>query len=662
MIIDDLTLHDFGVYGGRQHIELTPKPGRPVTLFGGLNGGGKTTLLDAFQLCLYGAAARLSNRNGHSYEEYLRRSIHHGAGKSGAAVELAFRHRLNGAEQSFRLHRLWSATRSGIREQFEVVRDGRFDRLATEHWASQVEDFIPARIAHLFLFDGEKVESYADLAAAPALVATAVQNLLGLDIVERLAADLTSLERRHRTAAKPPAEQKQLEELREEIRSVEAAKSFIAQARAAAGNALDRARRNAAEIDEHYRREGGTLYEQRENKAAELATAERQLEAIRRALREAVSGVAPLLLVSDLLASVEGRDAREEEARRSRETLATLSAEHDAMLALPVIASLPKAQLQQVAATLAERRLEREVAIETPIILQLEAVTRAGLHALRESELSAARSEVARLIREEAAALRRADELKAEVAAIPSHEAIAGLEGKRAIAGTNLQAAETDFTQKSAELARIETELVGLRQREERLIADEARARFSQEDTLRMLTHAERVRGTLGQFRDAVVIRHVERIQKLVLDSFRQLARKEGLIGNLHIDPVTFALDLNSGDGRPLSAERLSAGERQLLAIAILWGLARAAGRPLPTVIDTPLGRLDSAHRDHLVRRYFPRASHQVLLLSTDEEITGRHYEALKPAISREYRLRFDEAEARTVIEPGYFVGEAHAH
>lgn len=662
MIIDDLTLHDFGVYGGRQRIELTPEPGRPVTLFGGLNGGGKTTLLDAFQLCLYGSAARLSNRNGHSYEEYLRRSIHHGAGTSGAAVELAFRHRLNGVEQSFRLHRLWSAARSGIREQFEVVRDGRFDRLATEHWASQVEDFIPARIAHLFLFDGEKVESYADLAAAPALVATAVQNLLGLDIVERLAADLSSLERRHRTAAKAPAEQKQLEELREEIRSVEAAKAFIAQARAAAGNALDRVRRDAAEIDEQYRREGGTLYEQRGNKAAELAAAERHLEAIRRALREAVSGVAPLLLVSDLLARVESRDAKEETARQSRETLATLSAEHEAMLALPMIASLPRAQLQQIAETLAKRRREREAAVETPIILQLESVTRAGLHALRESELSAALGEVARLIREEADAQRRVDELKAEVAAIPSHETIAGLEAKRAIAGTDLQAAETDFAQKSAELARIDAELVGLRQREERLIADEARARFSQEDTLRMLTHAQRVRGTLGQFRDAVVVRHVERIQKLVLDSFRQLARKEGLIGTLHIDPVTFALELNSGDQRPLSAERLSAGERQLLAIAILWGLARAAGRPLPTVIDTPLGRLDSAHRDHLVRRYFPRASHQVLLLSTDEEITGRHYEALKPAIGREYRLRFDEAEARTVIEPGYFVGEAHAH
>jgi DNA sulfur modification protein DndD len=162
------------------------------------------------------------------------------------------------------------------------------------------------------------------------------------------------------------------------------------------------------------------------------------------------------------------------------------------------------------------------------------------------------------------------------------------------------------------------------------------------------------MRSTLVKFRDAVVTRHAERIAHLVLECFQRLARKPGLVAQVRIDPRTFQLDLSGADGSVLRAEQFSAGERQLLAISMLWGLARASGRPLPTVIDTPLGRLDSSHRERLVERYFPHASHQVVLLSTDEEIAGGYHDRLKPWVGRSYRLDFDEATGRTAIAEGY--------
>ncbi len=109
------------------------------------------------------------------------------------------------------------------------------------------------------------------------------------------------------------------------------------------------------------------------------------------------------------------------------------------------------------------------------------------------------------------------------------------------------------------------------------------------------------------------------------------------------------------GAGAALPRHRLSEGEKQIFAVAVLWGLARASARPLPAVIDTPMARLDAAHRAHLVERYFPNSSHQVILFSTDTEVDRGYYDALRPALARAYHLSYDEKARTTAGEEGYF-------
>ena len=85
----------------------------------------------------------------------------------------------------------------------------------------------------------------------------------------------------------------------------------------------------------------------------------------------------------------------------------------------------------------------------------------------------------------------------------------------------------------------------------------------------------------------------------------------------------------------------MSAGEKQLLAISLLWGLARVSEKHLPVAIDTPLARLDSSHRQNLIERYFPTASHQVILLSTDTEIGKAEVEFVKRKKCHRQRVCF---------------------
>src|SRR5688572_12985373 len=109
MLLESLTLHDVGVYRGRQTMDLRPpSPDRPVTLVGGLNGGGKTTLLDAIQLAFHGRLSGPAQRG--SYDEYLRRLVNRSANPSdGASVELAFRIHIEGKERQYRVRRSWRA-------------------------------------------------------------------------------------------------------------------------------------------------------------------------------------------------------------------------------------------------------------------------------------------------------------------------------------------------------------------------------------------------------------------------------------------------------------------------------------------------------------------------------------------------------------------------
>ena len=172
-----------------------------------------------------------------------------------------------------------------------------------------------------------------------------------------------------------------------------------------------------------------------------------------------------------------------------------------------------------------------------------------------------------------------------------------------------------------------------------------------------MLGAIDRVQNKLKLFQSRLKLQKLNQLETLVTECFLYLLHKSKLVHRSQIDTDSFGLQLFDYEGDPIPKNRLSAGEKQLLAISLLWGLARASGRQLPVAVDTPLGRLDSKHRKNLVKRYFPEASHQVLILSTDTEIDEKAVKQLRKdgAIARSYLLSHDPQHQQTTITPGYF-------
>lgn len=657
MILDEIVLHNFGLYKGRQKVQLAPlSSSKPIILFGGLNGVGKTTFVDALQLALYGRSARLSNRGHLPYDDYLRRSINREVPpRDGAALEIQFRQTSEGREHIYRVHRSWAASDTSIREHVEIIRDGQIDKVMTEQWAEQVEEFLPVKLSHLFFFDAEKIEALADLESSAELLTTAIHSLLGLDLVERLSTDLIVFERRKKIAAKSEADRHRIDELKSAVRKAKERRDALVQERARIKNEVDQARMRLAALEAEYRNQGGNLVGERPSIETERKSVEKQLKADEDGLRDLASGAAPLLLVGDLLASVAEQDRREDLSDQAHR-LGRLLAKRDAdLLAEFQTRDVPESILTGLALFLDEDRALRKAAADSEVYLRLSPDARDDLKALLGATLPEVRRQASRLLEAIAQSRAALDDIDRRLASVPDEAAIKGLgdcvaDARRAgdLAAAKYEAATTQVDELAREVAEREADLAVE-------IEKTLDAEFAQEDAARMLRHSARVRSTLERFRTALVSRRVAQIEGLIFDSFCQLLRKKSLVTSLSIDPERFTVEIHGPGGRALSPDRLSAGERQLLAVSMLWGLGRASGRPLPAVIDTPLGRLDASHRTHLVERYFPQASHQVLLLSTDKEIDTYYFDKLRPYVGRVYRLDYDDSSHTTRVEEGYF-------
>lgn len=656
MILDYIRLENFGAYEGFQEAYLTPEEGKPVILFGGMNGGGKTTLLDAMQLALYGSKAKVSNRGRMGYRDYLRDSIHRNADPGeGAGITLRFRRTVDGVVSHFELHRSWREGVKDIEETLRVLREGEYDDVFTEHWDEVIEAYLPVGISNLFFFDGEQIKDLAEGGNAAAILGTAISSLLGLDLVDRLDADLRVFERRKKAEGLDPEAARLLAQAQAELEHFDKEQERLAMESGRLVNEAGRLGKDLRDREKAFQEQGGELFLRRKALEAEMAELKRKKADAENQLRQLAAGPLPLMMVDSLLADVEAQLELENQIHYNQ-LLAEVMADRDEdLLAVLKSEKVNAASIKRIEGKLqADRKICLELA-GGKLVLDANPQLSAHISHLRTKVLPDAAESAQKVMRGIRDLAEKIARVEAELGRVPDEDRIAHSQKE-------LDLARIAHTEKLAELdaLKVRSEVVGRQRKDAEARLDrfgerDIDARVAEDDRHRMLRHSKRVRETLAKFRTCVIRRHVTNMEVLMLDAFRTLLRKSDLVHGLTIDPESFTVTLTGRNNQELPFDRLSAGERQLLATALLWGLARASGRPVPTVIDTPLGRLDSSHRRHLVERYFPMASHQVLLLSTDEEIVGPYHKALAPFVARHYLLAHDEALGHTHIEQGYF-------
>lgn len=316
MILDRLTLTDFGTYAGAQHVDLAPLPGRPITLIGGTNGAGKTTLLDGILLCLHGRRA-VGSVSAREYEEHVRTRVHvpppgnDKRGDQATSLRLAFTRAEGGVPIHFEIERSWRRTRGGrLSEQLCLTRAGKKQPDLTGTLTQRfLDDVMPPGVAGLFLFDGEKIQRLADDESGRDLQ-DAVRRLLGLDLLERLRADL------RRYVIRPGERQsdhliQRLELAAQELATSNAMCESRQTERDEVAQRLAGAQRESADARARFDARGGPLAQQRGELERRVADAARDTAVAETRLRDLVAGSLPIALAPRLAERLAERLERE---------------------------------------------------------------------------------------------------------------------------------------------------------------------------------------------------------------------------------------------------------------------------------------------------------------------------------------------------------------
>ena len=667
MLLTKVILQDYGVYKGKNEFDFTCTPDKPIVLIGGGNGAGKTTLFESIMLCFYGISSRGKRITKKSYDDYLAKKIHRYLGSSTSAdyssiiVEFKFFH--EGNETHYQVERTWKKDDGKILEELRIKK-----RLETEekfvslnsieesHWQSFIEELIPKGIAKLFFFDGEKIVEIAEEENEDLAIKSSFSSLLGLDVVEQLRTDLQVNLMRNLTNDDKFLKN-EFEKFSNEKADLKDQKTHLEDKLVRKKSELDSLGMEIEALEANVSKIGGHFAQRRDETKNKLGQRKMQLAIISHRIQTLCSSVLPFSIIPKEMKNLVDQIHLDEEIQKQsleEKILKSKFSEINSSLTdesfwenLDVdVDTQKKIQSKVMSIQQSTTKKINEKGMFNFSIPQAAKI----MEIVEQSETSA----LALLAKDSKKFMDQSEEivkLETSIASAPPDDEIGPIISK-------LNEKHSESGSLKTEIDHLETQINSndaLLKHANAKLRDVVSQQFKNKKAQTQAELTEKVQHVLDEYVEKLKIRKLQLLEQYLLDAIGILMHKKDFISKVSINKDTFEVTLYRQNDVPFPKDLLSKGEKQMFATAVLWALAKTSGKPLPFLIDTPLARLDEGHRTNLIEQFFPLASHQVVIFSTDSEITLEHYKKLKPYLSSAYAMEFIPEEGQTEKHSGYF-------
>ncbi|MDJ0902965.1 MAG: DNA sulfur modification protein DndD [Xenococcus sp. MO_188.B8] len=663
MIFTELVLENFGAYADRNIINLRPDNNgvvHPIILIGGMNGGGKTTLIDAIRLALYGHRAQCSSRNHLSYGDFLTQLANNKITSGQVTnIELSFEHIHENHWQEFKIIRSWNKHPQEGKDSLSVIREGTYDPILEENWDEYIEAILPLGISNLFLFDGEQVKELAESDEPSPSVIEAINTLLGLELSKKLAVDLDVLVSRKQKSLTSKEQLQTIEELEDKIyhkkQEIEIRKDNLITVQ----SSLKKAQQKLARTQNKFCKEGGRIAAESNQLQEKIKLLDKTIEEQREKLKNIAGTSLPLMLVSDLLSAAVIQGQQEVKIHKFQQAKNIIAERDRKLLTHLQKETLPEDTITKVKSFIFQENqyLFNSLQSQQANYLDITEEELQQLISLQKDRISYQKQSATETMAKLQQLKLEKEQAESQLATAASPEEYKKLDDAVKKAQKEVNKSQRSYLEEQHKIETLVKEIEQNQQRIKKILQQYSTQAIDNLEEEHLIKTVARVQDTLKIFSEKLTLKKLNKLETEVTECFRYLLHKSNLVHRVSIETETYRITLYDPQGQLLPKQRLSAGEKQLLAIAFLWSLARVSGKNLPVAIDTPLGRLDSSHRSNLIQRYFPCASHQVILLSTDTEIGKEEIKILRleGAITREYLLQYSQEQHQTKITAGYF-------